>query len=51
MGENERSHEEDTTAKPEQAGAVLCCSEEVVPTVVQVRQCCRRISLGGERSW
>lgn len=45
MGENERSCEEDKAEKPKQAGAVLCCSEEVLPTVVQVRRSCRRVSL------
>lgn len=45
MGENERSCEEDTAEKPKQAGAVLCCSEEVLPTVVQVRRRGRRVSL------
>ena len=51
MGENERSYEEDTAEKPEQAGAVLCCSEEVLSTVVQVRQSCGRFSLSVGRRW
>lgn len=55
VGENERSYEEDKAEKPKQAGAVLCCSEEVLPTVVQVGQSCGRVSLsagaaGGDKN-
>lgn len=51
MGQNERSYEEDTAEKPKQAGAVLCCSEEVLPTVVQVRHSSGRFSLSVGRRW
>lgn len=51
MGENEGSYEEDTAEEPEQAGAVLRCSEEVLSTVVQVRQSYGRFSLSVGRRW